>query len=144
MYTDKQYYSLGFLFDITGDHVVLIEKNKPEWQNGLLNGVGGHIEDGESPLDAMVREFREETSVETLRSGWDNFCVMTGYQFEVHCFKYFCTNSYMNAKTSTSESLVKIYVGDLGHHEYVSNLPWLIPMALDKNLDNPFMANILY
>ncbi len=37
----------GFLFDESRERVVLIKKQKPEWQSGRLNGVGGKIEPGE-------------------------------------------------------------------------------------------------
>ena len=60
-----QEYVVGFLFDEdarryhkTGHgNVVLIEKNRPAWQAGRLNGVGGHIEIGETPDEAISREF---------------------------------------------------------------------------------------
>lgn len=52
---------LGFLFSEDGSRVLLVWKNRPAWQNGKLNGVGGKIEPGETPLQAMKREFLEET-----------------------------------------------------------------------------------
>jgi 8-oxo-dGTP pyrophosphatase MutT (NUDIX family) len=54
-------YVLGFVFDYGFHHVLLICKTSPEWQAGRLNGLGGKIEPGESPLQAMDRELREET-----------------------------------------------------------------------------------
>lgn len=68
-------YCLGFMVSTCMQHVVLIKKDtdKPEqsWQNGLLNGVGGGLEAGENSLNAMVREFKEETGIE--HHEW-NFC----------------------------------------------------------------------
>ena len=55
-------YVLGFLFSADLERVVLVEKSKPAWQRGLLNGVGGAIEPGESPAGSMDREFHEETA----------------------------------------------------------------------------------
>lgn len=52
---------VGFVF--RGKEVVLILKNRPDWQAGRLNGVGGRVEAGESPKEAMVREFKEETGL---------------------------------------------------------------------------------
>ncbi len=52
---------LGFAFNPFANKVLLIHKNRPDWQRGKLNGVGGHIEGSETSRDAMVREFREET-----------------------------------------------------------------------------------
>lgn len=54
-------YVLGFMFDHEEKHVLLIWKNRPKWQAGKLNGIGGKIEAGETPLQAMEREFTEET-----------------------------------------------------------------------------------
>ena len=39
-----QKYSLGFVFDLPVEKVLLIEKQRPEWQKGKLNGIGGKIE----------------------------------------------------------------------------------------------------
>ena len=57
-------YVLGFCFSRDHSKVVLIAKNRPKWQAGRLNGIGGHVEDGEIPIVAMAREFREESLVE--------------------------------------------------------------------------------
>lgn len=51
-------YTLCFL--TRGERVLLLQRRRPPNQ-GLWNGVGGHIEPGESPLAACLREVREET-----------------------------------------------------------------------------------
>ena len=51
-------YTLCFL--TRGDKVLLLMRNKAPNQ-GKWNGVGGHIEPGESPYQACLREVREET-----------------------------------------------------------------------------------
>jgi len=56
-------YVVGFAFDHDFSHVLLIWKNRPLWQAGKLNGIGGKIEPGELPLNAMIREFAEETGI---------------------------------------------------------------------------------
>lgn len=57
-------YVLGFYFSEKLDKVILIKKTHPPFQAGKLNGVGGGIEVGESPREAMIREFKEEANVE--------------------------------------------------------------------------------
>ena len=44
--------------------VLVVRKNKPDWQVGRLNLVGGKIEDGETPEQAAVRELFEESGLE--------------------------------------------------------------------------------
>ncbi len=71
-------YVAGFAFrhNREGDHahVLLIRKNRPEWQAGLLNGIGGHVDvDEDMCIHAMVREFREETGIETSVRDWQHF-----------------------------------------------------------------------
>jgi 8-oxo-dGTP pyrophosphatase MutT (NUDIX family) len=52
-------YVVGFM--VHEEQIALIRKNRPKWQEGRLNGIGGHIEENEEPYSAMVREFEEET-----------------------------------------------------------------------------------
>ncbi len=54
-------YVLGFMFSPDEKKVLLIWKNRPSWQAGKLNGIGGKVNPGETPLEAMEREFIEET-----------------------------------------------------------------------------------
>jgi 8-oxo-dGTP diphosphatase len=42
-------YVVGFLFNEGKTKVVLIKKNRPDWQKGYFNGVGGKIEGDETP-----------------------------------------------------------------------------------------------
>lgn len=70
-------YVVGFLFDQELQRVALIRKNKPRWQAGLLNGIGGKIEiTDDNPHDAMFREFKEEA--ELCWSDWSYFAKMSG------------------------------------------------------------------
>ena len=54
-------------------HVLLLRKSKPAWQAGKLNGVGGKVEIGETASHAMVREFFEETGIQSQMADWAVF-----------------------------------------------------------------------
>lgn len=83
----KKEYVLGFVHchDLTrGDSVLLINKNKPANQQGKLNGVGGHIEPGEVPLQAMMRECAEETGLQL--TGWRMYGLLHHQSYLVYLF----------------------------------------------------------
>jgi len=71
-----QRYVLGFMFNEEITEVALIRKNRPVWQAGHLNGIGGHVEPGEAPDIAMAREFLEETGAITSLGDWIKFAQM--------------------------------------------------------------------
>lgn len=74
------------MFDDDMENVVLIKKNRPEWQKGKLNGVGGKIENNETPLYAMIREFQEETGCKTESSIWHHVCTLRFSYAEIEFF----------------------------------------------------------
>lgn len=53
-------YVVGFVFNENLDKVVLMKRSKNPY-SGLLNGLGGKIEASETALEAMKREWKEET-----------------------------------------------------------------------------------
>lgn len=61
-------YCLGFLTNPEATHVLLMEKRRPAWQAGRLNGIGGKLEGDETGVEAMERECQEETGLAV--SGW--------------------------------------------------------------------------
>ena len=65
---------VGFMFTPDRSRVVLIKKLRPTWQVGLLNGVGGRVREGEPPMQAMIREFEEETGVR--EENWESLCAL--------------------------------------------------------------------
>lgn len=84
-------YVLGFVFSEHKKMVLLIEKKRPAWQAGKLNGIGGKVEPGESPLAAMVREAREETGLEI--TDWRHYATML-FRGEDRIFVYEAKTSF--------------------------------------------------
>ena len=77
-------YVCGFFFSPDRGRVLLIRKRRPAWQVGRLNGVGGKIEPGESPAQAMCREFREEAGLDV--GDWQPGVELTGPDWRGHFF----------------------------------------------------------
>lgn len=100
-------YTLGVAFD-HDSNIVLIKKNKPEWQAGMLNFVGGKVERGEKPQDCMAREFREETGVEIPPEQWRYVGTMKrNKDFIVYIYTTVHPN-VANVRTTTDEEIFKI------------------------------------
>lgn len=137
-------YVLGFLFRDNCTSLVLIRKDKPRWQAGLLNGIGGKIEPHETELEAMVREFREETGVDTSKSGWRQYCEMSGESFVVYCYVARDSDAWEKAATEESETVEKHHPDELNNQDCVSNLLWLVELALDENYGKPFFTSVRY
>jgi 8-oxo-dGTP diphosphatase len=126
-------YVAGFLFDPLFESVSLIRKNRPKWQAGLLNGIGGHIDGDETALAAMFREFKEETGYhETM---WTLFARLKGPEFSVEFFAAIGNPNL--CKTVSDEPVEVICVHNLHIHQQrmVENVPWLIHLAIDVMRD---------
>jgi len=137
-------YCCGFLFSESKfiRQVLLIKKNRPYSQKGLLNGIGGHVEEGESPLGAMIREFQEETGVRI--SSWKELCILT-YDFCCHeegaivYFFYDISDAVKCCSSKTDEEVRLIDVESVPHQNTMPNLKWLIPLALDETVRKPVL-----
>lgn len=53
-------YTLGFIK--RNNQLLMLNREKPFWM-GNWNGVGGRIEEGETPTECMIRETYEETGI---------------------------------------------------------------------------------
>jgi 8-oxo-dGTP pyrophosphatase MutT (NUDIX family) len=106
---------------------------------GLYNGIGGKVEDCEEPIEAMVREFREETGA--LITSWKPFCTLLhsaeisqsspAGPWTVHFFK---ATQVATLQSSTDEMVkwwnAQVIANRLNNY-FVPNLHWLVPMALE-------------
>lgn len=133
-------YVCGFLFNPPLSHVALIKKAKPDWQAGLLNGVGGKIEENETALYAMAREFTEETGVpmEEHEGLWTKFLIyevrdpIDDQKTAVVSFYTARLKQELSIKEFVSEpnEPVQWYpVNPIFRRNSLPNLDWLIPMA---------------
>lgn len=133
-----RHYVLGLAFDADAENVLLIRKNRPDWQAGKLNGAGGKVEPGETPLQAMIREFQEETGLDTSAAYWTPFGRIEAPQYVVHCFRA-RTSRIHDGETMTDE-LVEVTEVDYGllAREGLLNVVPLVCTAL--NPEAPFLV----
>ena len=118
----RKEYVAGFLFSPDEKEVLLIQKNRPDWQRGKLNGIGGHVEPVESRVEAMKREFL---------NSWQECVSLHGDGWLVHF--YYSFGDLSAAKTMTDEKVQAYSVSKLPDN-IIPNLKYLIPIRLDKTL----------
>lgn len=142
-------YVCGFAFDPKLDCVLLLKKARgPSFNVGRWNGIGGKIENGESPRGAMAREFQEECGIITKGEDW--YC----YHTEKHLARaeqdrdpriHFLTtvlgpDQFLSYESTTDEMVQAHCVRDVfsykSHSHYVYNLRYLVDMARSWN-ENP-------
>lgn len=132
-------YVLGFAFSPDKNEVLLIKKLKPEWQKGRYNGIGGKVEDGETFHSAIVREFQEETGLTITKDAWRHFATMQGKDWKVMCYT---TIARIGAAKTMEEEEIEIFdvIDATCALPCISNVPWLIHLALDKsNIEPPLI-----
>jgi 8-oxo-dGTP pyrophosphatase MutT (NUDIX family) len=63
-------YTIGALFSPDLERVLLLQKQRPDWQKGRFNFPGGKLELGESVSECIAREFEEETGAVIPATSW--------------------------------------------------------------------------
>lgn len=131
-------YVAGFCFTENKKHVLLIEKNKPDWQKGKYNAVGGKIEMCESPIVAMHREFWEETGLSGVN--WELFCELYSHKssptWKVSFFRG-ATNRIWLATGLDPEPVAVFGVHCLPENK-LNNISSLVALALSNCYQTPF------
>ncbi len=137
----------ALVFAMRQDAVLLIKgaPDKKIWPN-LYNGVGGHIEQGEDPLSAARREFREETGLE-LRHPW--LCAVatidTGGPVGIGMFVFRGEVGQGQLKASAEGELAWVPQHELYDLPLVEDLPELLPRVLAMQPGQPpLMAQYVY
>lgn len=123
--------TLAFVFNETLDQVLLIEKQKPPQHAGLLNGLGGKVENGETHLECVTREIAEEAGLRIEPEKWLPVGQMNWSNWEVSIW-----TSVIGSKAPITfpESGVNWYPVENLPKNIITNLSWLIPLAVDINL----------
>lgn len=136
-------YVCGFLFNIDdkSKRVMLIRKNRPAFQAGYLNGIGGHIEPGETSLQAMQREFLEEANLYI--EDWQHDTTLRGKYFNVEFFHAVTdAETFDSARSMTDEKIEVVNLEMLHDVKLLNNVHLLISAALDRSgLKKPIILN---
>jgi len=124
-------YCAGFLFDLDLRRVALVKKSKPAWMKDKWNAIGGHVEPGETPVQAMRREFLEEAGLDV--SDWRRFATLNAGDSIIHFFYTHQDHDKvrrLNEVSDTGEPIRTFDVVNLLNIPRIVNLSWLIPMAV--------------
>lgn len=119
-------YVVGYLFDFS-NNVVLIRKTKPAWQAGKMNGIGGKVEPGENALQAMIREFKEETGADF--TDWEKFIELSEEGYKLHSYRGITNDVHYLGIQTTTDEVVEIVDWTNMTDEVLIEAKWQILMA---------------
>lgn len=95
------------LFVVRGDRILLIRKRRGLGA-GKINGPGGRLDDGETPIEAAVREVEEElciTPLDPVERGQLRFQFVDGYSIHGYVFHA----SDFRGEPQTTEEAIPIW-----------------------------------
>lgn len=103
---------------IEGSKVLLSRRANTGWMDGKLCIPGGHVEAGETPLQAIVREIREELGVTVEPVQLEFLCVVarkgTGIEYVAYVFALRDSGiAFRNAEPDKCSELVWVDVNEL-------------------------------
>ena len=128
------------LFIVQGEQVLLIRK-KRGLGAGKINGPGGKIEAGETPMQCAIREIHEELVITTLdpeHHGEVRFQFIDGYSVHVHIF---VASQFTGTPTETDEALPLWFSKDnIPYHEmWADDVIWLPRVLHGESVDGRFL-----
>jgi len=133
-------YSCGFTLN-QGRVALIVKKRGPEGVINKINGIGGHLEEGESPVQCQRREFHEETGVDISEGRWEHTLSLSGPQgggWVVYFFRaYLDDDEFEHLHTVEDEEVLKIPLEQVPFHLLVSNLRWIIPLYFSQDVEFP-------
>lgn len=127
-------YVLGFAFNSQRDFIVMLQKCRPAKFAGLWCPPGGHVDYdlGESPHEAVGREFLEECGTAGSWMRWEYFATITRPNATVFCFRSF-GDFIFSVRTMTDEYVEVWPVSSLSRRDVVHDTRWLAALALDEH-----------
>lgn len=142
-------YKYTICFIRKGDNILLLNRNKKPTM-GMWNGVGGKIEDNETPYEGIIREAFEETGIELQNVTYKGNVIFkdkddTQGNEGMYVFLADLPDGvHMDTPISTDEGILEWksidWIVDCDNRGVVSNLQRYLPIVLaeENNLDHIF------
>jgi len=134
-------YVVGFAYSEDLKNILLIRKNRPPWQKGLLNGVEGKIKEksntpqifDEIPLTAMKRECKEETGLHLI---WNMGGHMSGVNEDesvFQCWIFYAYDDRIYDFQQIEDEVLELFPMDkVPLDQVIPNLHYLIPFGIHR------------
>ncbi len=123
-------YTLGLIFDQSLSQILLMHKTKPAFQVGKLNGLGGKIEEGETPEACIAREVREESGLNIKPAAWVRIGTTGGTNWTMEVFAHRYLGNLSDAKSLEAEQIEWFHINQLPT-TVLTNIPWMIAFAVE-------------
>ena len=123
-------YTLCFL--TRGEEVLMLHRNRPP-NRGKWNGVGGHIEPGESPRQACLREVHEETGFQLKQARFAGLITWRGFEVPEGGLYLFTAPAPDQDPVANDEGALQWqpWVFAFTSDAVVDNLHYVLPVILD-------------
>lgn len=116
---------LGFIFSLDFSTVLLLKKSQT-MHIGLWNGIGGKIEYQETPIDAMIRECKEEAQLDIAAEKWLEVGRLKGVNSgEPWCVHLFVTTYDTHGMNEITADWAANATKDTPFRFHTSELVWL-------------------
>lgn len=110
------YYAMGFVVDAEGKRVCLTMKSWPKFLKDRWTGIVGRVDDDETPLEAMRREFKEQTSADV--KDWHFVKTLENPERSRRLNVFFARHDFGNVLTMTSEPIGNFLLARLPDLKY--------------------------
>ncbi len=131
---DRSLMRYTLIFLTRGDLILMLKRRKAPNQ-GLWNGIGGHIEPGEDPLECALREVREETGYSLDRLDFAGILTWDGFETPPGGLYIFHGQAPPGEPQDTEEGTLawKSREWVLSNEEVVSNIHVFGPRVFDHS-----------
>ena len=113
----------------------MIQKNRPDWQAGYFNGIGGKFEDGEDWKDCTIREVFEETDIKLTEDELIYIGKYSSSKYDVFISTTSIdSNRFIKFKQKTDEKLYVLDVESMMDYEITGKLLPSVLLSISGSL----------